>query len=177
MLATGVGVFDRIHDETLAANAASFDVQSIPATYAHLRLILAGRCTTAANFQTVLIRFNNDSTAIYDRMLWFRFGATGEQEVSDVAQTSGYLADLPAASATAGRAGQAEALIANYAGTTFHKTMSVRTAEGAGTVDTLLLVEHATTVWRSASAINRITLLPSADNFLAGTRLTIYGMG
>ena len=31
--------------------------------------------------------------------------------------------------------------------------------------------------WRSTAAINRVTVFPATGNFIAGTRLTIYGMG
>lgn len=166
--------------DTLVAGSAvaSVDLTSIPAHWTHLKLIVSGRSSTAALTDYVRFRFNNDSTAIYNwqNLSWINTTVGSGPAVS---QTGIIGLIVAAASATANVAGGGEVLIANYAATTFHKTLehSVASvsADDTATNQQLHLFGGR---WRSTAAINRITLtLNSGANFEIGTRVTLYGMG
>lgn len=164
-----------LYDSTLAASAANFDIQNIPASYKHLHLFLQGRSDRAAQtLDTVILRANNDSGANYD---------TQQLQGVDVAvstsetfgATSASLGEITAASSTADAAGMIFVLIPNYAGTTFHKTFFASCYDPkSGTSMTIVMNGSR---WASTSAINRLTVISgTASNFIAGTRVTLYGM-
>lgn len=172
--AKGVGA---IYDTTLGAAAASIDVTGIIDDYAHLRLVLYARGDTAALSTTVGLRFNNDSAGNYDQQYYTM--RTTPANVVTAAHTSIVCAVIPAASGTSGAVGVSEIVIPNYAGATLRKAISWKgwaketadgTTSGYGGV-------VGGGEWRSTAAVTRVTLTPAAGNFLAGTRLTIYGMG
>ena len=163
-----------LYDFRLAVSAASFDVQNISADYRHLRLVLNGRSDRAAQVNDgVGIRFNNDSGANYEYQQALSSDVTMTASES-FAQTSFYAGDVPAASATANVAGASIVEILDYAGTTFHKHIIAQNAR-AGSATTIT-VQQLGGRWASATAINRITVISTtSNNFIAGTRLTIYG--
>ena len=164
-----------LYDSTLGADAASFDVSSISSSYDHLLVILQGRSTGAFNTVSVACRFNNDSGGNYDSQLDYGNNATPTASAT-VAQTSAQIGDVPGSTATANHAGALELTIPNYTGTTFQKQGLARSgwieatsAGGAFAMDAMMN-------WRSTAAIDRITIFPTSGNFLAGSRLTIYGI-
>lgn len=165
-----------IYHSTLGADAASFDVTSIPATFEHLYLVAQLRATDAAAQVAVHIRFNNDSGASkYDQQYQQAVDTTTTSDGTS-AQTYGFFGGMPGAGASGDRASAMEVLIPRYAGTTFHKTFRGIGGRVIGTADSDLYVQDVTGHWRDTSAINRITIYPSANNFLAGSSLTIYGL-
>jgi len=170
----GVGM---VFDSTAGGAVASFDTGAIiPAGYAHLRVVLQARGDTAAVGTNLLVRFNNDSGANYD--IQYHVGqASAAAAAESFAGTSGYIGSMAAASAPASVSGQAEMIIANYAGTTFQKTYLSQSATKTGTTTGLMFAYHISGFWRSTSAINRITVFPAAGNFVAGHRMTVYVYG
>lgn len=172
---SGGGNTVKIFDSTLGADAASFDIASISAAYAALQIVLQVRATNAAASAIVLCRFNNDSGANYDYEYTYAQGVT-PSAAQTLATTALALGDCPGATATAGYAATIEAVIANYAGTTFNKVCSSRCGNPIGTASGNVFSELICGHWRTtATAINRVTILPSANNFLAGSRCTVYG--
>lgn len=165
-----------IYDTTLGASAASIDVTGIVATYAHLRVVVYARGDTAAASVTTLLRFNNDASAIYDWQTTQANNATLTATAS-IGATSVQLGQCAAGTATANIFDAGEIVIPHYAGTTNQKSATALSGfKGAATLGAF---GSQTTVgwWRSVAAINRVTVFPSAGNFVAGTRLTIYAMG
>lgn len=165
-----------IFNSTLGADAASFDITGIVATYAHLRIVAQLRGTEATASSNAAIRFNNDSSAIYDWERLFGNGAAaGAGE--GLAATGGQIGFIPGSTVGAGIAATLEIVIPNYAGTTFNKgytsTCNHKVGVASGNVYTGVWGGQ----WRSTAAINRITLVPQANNFLAGSRVTVYAMG
>lgn len=163
----------KLYDSTLGGAAPNFDVTGIPASYAHLLLLLDARGDTAATTTAALLRFNNDSGANYDYNQMFSFGAAPTQADSQ-AQTSMIIGDIVAASGTANRSGSIAATIMNYASATFSKNVVAEAAVPRGTTTNDLGVEINMGTWRTTSAVDRITILPGAGNFATGSRLTIY---
>jgi hypothetical protein len=165
-----------ISDTTLGGSAANIDITSIVATYAHLLIVTYARGDTAAGSIAMNMRFNNDTAANYDHQRLTGGGAT-PTAVESFTQTSMPHYFMPANTAGANLFSAHISFIPNYAGSTNNKlslsVASLKTGTGTGG----MAVAITGGFWRSNAAINRITLLPGAGNFVAGTRVTIYGMG
>jgi hypothetical protein len=171
------GFARKLADSTLAAAAASFDFTSIPATFAHLMLVLYLRGDAAVTSVDAAIRFNADSGANYDRQLLYGNAATTAASET-LAGTSIGLGGgtFPAANAPATAFGQSDLCIAHYAGSTKQKSMAARSSGKTGVASGNLYALLVAGFWRSAAAINEITILPSSGNWDIGSRATLYGL-
>lgn len=166
-----------IASSALTADAANFDIQSIPGTYKHLRLFMMLRGTTNAATQTTLLRFNNDSGANYDLQTVNGSAATITAAESFTA-TSLSILSAAASSASVG-AGVFTAYtidIPFYSSTSFNKVVVYRLGRKIGTASTNLFTSAPAGFWRDSSAINRITITPGADNWATGSAITLHGV-
>lgn len=161
----------------LGVAAASIDFQNIPSDFDDLLIKLLARGTAAAVTVAASVRFNNDSTAIYDRDYLAAAGASSFLGES-LAGTSAHILDIPAASAPANKPGLTQVFIPGYSQTDFHKIGSTlggrQQSTTAGALGTA--IEINTIVYRATTAINRVTLIVSSGNFAAGTIAAIYGV-
>jgi len=164
-----------LFDQILAANAANFDVIGIPQIYAQLLIMAQIRGTDAAGQISNWWRFNNDSGANYYYEYLTAF-ATTVSSAEGLAQAQIFAGNAPSAAAPAGAAAIFEAKIPNYAGTTFQKAIETVVANRNGTVSTTVRKDQSGGHWASTAAINRLTLYPNAGLYLAGSRLTVYGL-
>jgi hypothetical protein len=182
-LATGIGVYDLLSDTTLGAPAASFDIQNISQSYKHLRLILVSRSARAAQTEDpITLIFNNDSGNNYDYVAFQFFGtdsgtATASRD-EQIAGASFRPGTQPAASSAAGAHGETTIDIANYAATVFRKGFvshcSAKLDDASGSMRNYSCAGE----WRSTAAITRVTFATAnAQNFITGSRLSIYGLG
>ena len=169
----GIGA---ISDTTLGAPAANIDITSIVGTYAHLLVWVYARGDTALAITSLLARFNGDSAANYDFQI-FEGSAAALLVNESFAATSALAGRIPANTAEANLFNASLTFIPHYAGSSNNKVaLSVSSAKSgvtSGSIDNTLVGGF----WRSNAAINRITLLPIAGNFVAGTRVSLYGMG
>jgi hypothetical protein len=165
-----------IFDSTLGASAASIDVTGISNTYAHLMISIYSRGDTAAISTDVMMRFNGDTAANYD---WQRaMGiAAATSAFETFAQTTMAVGFCPGSTAGANLFASQEVFIPNYAGSTNNKQHVSIHSMKAGTASTNLSVGIWGGSWRSNAAINQVTLLPQAGNFVAGTRVTVHALG
>ena len=166
-----------LYDTTLGAAAAQIDVTGIPATYAHLMLMLYARAdATGPAFVNALMRLNNDTSANYDYEL-MQCGGTAINAAEWFAQTGSWVGYIPDASAAANLFGTAMIQIPHYTNAVNNKAIisaaGYKTGGATGSMGSVLASTH----WRSNAAVNRLTLFLSAGNFVAGTRLTLYAMG
>lgn len=165
-----------IFDTVLGASAATIDITGIVNSYAHLLVVASWRGDNAST-QNVLMRFNNDSGANYDYQIWAA-AAASTTAAESFAQTGLRVGELTGTGATAGYFNGASIIIPNYAGTTANKNYLTLSGQKSGTLSGTLGVEIFSGGWRTVgTAINRLTFLPAAGNFIAGTRLTVYGLG
>lgn len=175
---TGGGL-SAIADALLAAPAASFDIQNIPATYRHLLVAVFGAFSDggASTSQAILCRFNNDAAANYDSLLTRMREADILVTDETLAGTSMQLGFLRSASGVAGSGDGALIFIPNYAQATLQKV-----AHALGGRKDALVTGNLTSItaagwWRSTAAIDRITLLDGGGgNFITGSRATVYGL-
>lgn len=173
------GVDRPLFDTTLASAAASINVTSIPATFAHLMFVFQARGDTAAADVAATLRLNGDTGANYDFMAVYNATAasiTGSESfaVTSIAPTLG---TLPAATAPASTFGSLIVTIPNYAGTVANKSVHCDFATKIGTSTGNMYVIRTSAFWRSTAAVNQLTILAGAGNFIIGSRLTVYGMG
>lgn len=167
-----------IANDLKSSAGANFDFTSIVATYGHLRVILYARGDTAATSTAVALRFNNDSGSNYDAQRGVLTGAAGTwTSAEDIAATSCTFTVVPASTAPADSYGMFSFDIPHYAGTADHKVLSGTGSAKIGTTTGNFQLRLGSGWWRSTSAINRITLLPAAGNFDAGSRCSIYVYG
>jgi hypothetical protein len=169
----GIGA---IFDSTLGGSAANVDVTSITGTYAHLLVAVYARGDTAATSSVYNMQFNGDTAANYDSQRVLGTAATA-QAIEAFAGTSAIAGVMPANTAGANLFNAGLMFIPHYAGSANNKlalsVSSVKLAATTGNLATYLIGGF----WRSSAAITRVTLIPAAGNFVAGTRVTVYGMG
>lgn len=170
-----------IADSTLGSDQASMDFTGIPtsASIAHLLVVCYLRGSTAAATVGATCRLNNDSGGNYDNhgMSILSSTVTGDPGAGD---TNVYMGEMPANSASPATLFSAQCiLIPHYAGTTNHKSViSLGTAHDTETSTTTnWMLAFYGSLWRSASAINRLTILPASGNLKSGSRVSIYGLG
>lgn len=165
----------KLFDSLLTGAAASFDLQGIPTTFAHLLVCVFGRGDAASADRGVYLRFNNDSGANYD---WETISASAAAEASSESfgQTSGQIGLIPAATAGASLAGSVVAFVVDYANVTYHKTGTSSWSRKLGTGSTNFAWGSHAFAWRSTSAIDRVTAIIQSGNYASGSRCSIYGI-
>jgi hypothetical protein len=174
-LAAGIGVFDLIEDEILGANG-SFEFAAIPATFRHLKILIIARGIAVATVDNIFLRFNNDSTAIYDYQRHTAENATIVASAA-VAQTEIQIGEVAASTAPAGKAGVIEVIVFDYARTTFHKHVRTSYFRSEGTAAADQEAGLYGGIWRNTAAVTEIDVIGGANVFEAGSRATLYGMG
>lgn len=165
-----------IYDTTLGGSAANIDITSIVGTYAHLRIILDARGTDTATNSALWLRFNNTTGAGYYYQQQEAY-ATTSTAIEGLGQGQIVLGEIPAANAPANTSSPTVIEIPNYAGTTFAKTCVAHGGGMRGTTSGLVLNWSVVGFWQVTSAISRVTLLPSAGSFAAGSRCSVYAFG
>jgi hypothetical protein len=166
----------QLYDNVASGAIASWDVSSISQAYKHLEIVVSGRTDRAATNQQVGIRFNNDTGANYD---WqnVRAAAAGTAATESIADTSIVITNMTGTTATASFVGSSLVEIPDYTSSAFYKTVNALSIfqVGTSTGNITELVYGGT--WRNTAAVTRVTVFPyTSGNFIAGSRLTIYGM-
>jgi hypothetical protein len=170
----GIGA---LADTTLGGAAANIDLTSISGSYAHLLIVAYLRTDLAGLTGSLGLQFNGDTTASYDyqQLLGSGSGATSFEQF---AQTSARAGSMPAASAIANSFGVSMVFIPHYAGSANNKVALSLGASKVGVTTGSMFVGGWGGFWRSSAAISRITLLSQAGgNLVAGSRVTLYGLG
>jgi hypothetical protein len=163
--------------QTLSGSVTTVTFSSIPQGYRHLLLICQARTDRAAEVDGVLIRFNGDSTAIYDRQSLTANNATLTGAAAR-AQTSIQIGAGEAANSRASNFSPTEATIYDYASTATEKwTLSQNANFGDVSADADLFWRSFAGRWRSTAAITSITILPNVGpNFVSGSIFQLYGI-
>lgn len=174
MIPGGGGGMTLISQTVAESAVANFDLTSIPGTYESLRLVIQARGDTAATGTPMLLRFNNDSGANYNWQRDYAAGATGQDSGAGATSvTAGYLV---AATAPSGDALTSDILIPGYARTVFNKSFVVVSTSRIATGSSGVISSNIGGYWNSTAAITRITLIPTAGNFITDSVVSLYGM-
>jgi hypothetical protein len=169
------GVMRMLADTKLLGSVASIDFASIPQTFAHLKVV-AYLHGDQASPQAINLKMNGDGAA--NHYLWG--GASLQSGTTTVGNTGSSPGDtkiqIPAflvGTGNANMAGIMELLIPHYTDTTYwHHVLGHATCWDAGPGHNYEFFG----VWEQALAINELTFTPAAGNFVAGTRITVYGL-
>ncbi|MCR4340940.1 MAG: hypothetical protein NUW01_13755 [Gemmatimonadaceae bacterium] len=161
--------------DTLDATAAEIEIASIPAHWTNLRLTVRARCNDPNSSQTLRVRLNG-STASYDSH-WITQQTTVVSGNSSADATYLTAGELPGDGAGTGLFSQADILIAGYAGTTRHKTMTGQAFANWGTAAGSAIQYLVAGDWRVTDAVTSITISPSAGSLVTGTEVALYGGG
>lgn len=170
------GFVRKLADSTLVGSVAAFDFTSVPATFAHLLLMLYLRCDDVATITGANIRFNGDTGANYD----FQYASGSAAAVTateSFGATAGQCGLAPAASAAANLFGVAYVFIPHYAAALNNKAWKFQTITKFGTASGNITTREGGGFWRSSAAINQVTVVDSGGgNFVAGSRATLLGL-
>lgn len=163
-----------ISSSTLGAAAASVTFSSIPQTYSHLRVhMLVRGDRSGSNEDNVLVRFNGDTAANYDRQ--YTYFTTSASATATVGQTSILLGNMPASVSTADTSGVHDFLVAGYT-VALHKTLISNGLDSFDNTNAASQLRWASGgKWRSTAAITSITVLAAVGNFVAGSKFSLYG--
>lgn len=159
-------------NSTLGGDAATVSVDSIPSGYRALKIIAWLRGTQAATSIWCNGLLNDDSGANYDLMQLAALSSTVSATTQNAA-SSFSVGTIPAASATAGMFAQVEITIAEYAGSA-RKVLKIDNVATYGTSNETILNINSC-AWRSTAAITKVTFITAA-NFLAGSKMAVYGI-
>lgn len=143
--------------------------------YTHLRIIFLARGTQSATSTAINLTFNNDGSAIYDevRLNVVSGTITGADQV---AQTSGIIAIINAATAPTSSGSAGEIIIADYRNTTFHKAAICQNSDVLAASTTNIQYRAAQVTYRSTSALTRIDLTLASGNYVTGSKFSLYGI-
>lgn len=167
----------RLADTKLAAPAALIDFTAIPASYAHLMLAVTARTDQAVPASSLGLRFNGDTATNYDGTTLAGNGISASSSEYFGAGTMFGVIAVPGATSADGRLfGGGSILIPDYANTTAWKNTNGCAASASARTTGGHLVNLNSGLWCSVAAINQVTLLPGAGNFVAGSRATLYGL-
>ncbi len=171
------GSMSLIAESILSADAADVTFSAIPQTFSHLMIVLNGRGTSATSVVGVAMQFNGDTAANYDSQTIVGANTTLTGAALQ-AQTSTRIGIIPDSSATRStQAGMCKALIPAYAGATYEKQWAAESAQMYSTTAGTRYAYSISGGWRSASPITSIRVFPEANNFKAGTVVSLYGIG
>jgi hypothetical protein len=143
--------------------------------YNSLMITALGRSDAAAADVAVAMTFNSDTGSNYDyqRLIVQNTSVTSD---STMAGSSIEVGAIPAASAPSGLASTFEINISDYGGTTFQKTVTVEYILKTGTSTGDLFEVINSGYWRNTAAITRIDITLSSGNWVAGSRVSLYGV-
>lgn len=173
--AVSAGAFVQLSQTVLGSDTSTISFGTISGSYSALRLVLQGRGSQAATEVNFLVQFNGDTGNNYDYDFSVAYNSTNTS-VQAVSSSSMYLGGLIGANGPANAATQIDISIVNYAGSTFHKTLTFQSTHKVGANGADLRAISGSGFWKNTAAVTGITLSLSAGNFITGTVATLYGL-
>lgn len=158
--------YNAIATTTLASAQANLEFSSISSAYTDLVVVYTLIAETASS--DMYLRVNNDSATNYsNNILWGNGSTTGSNRFASAAQIRiNYVTDV----LTTARTTILVCNFNNYSNTTQNKTVTYKAGLGSDGLD------YGAGLWRSTSAINRITLFLLSGNWGIGSTATLYGI-
>lgn len=144
-------------------SAGHFSFSSIPATYKHLYVTIAG--SMSATGLRVAFRFNSDTGNNYYLLQNWEFTSTGAWGRTKESAISSYYLSYSSTNVYS-----SQTYIFDYADTSKNKQLLVKTAQWADYTE-----NYGGGGWGSTSAINAISTIGDTT-FASGTTMTIYGV-
>jgi len=156
-----------------SGGAATIDFTSIPATYTDLVVKISGRTTEAANFTTLSLTFNGNTSANYSRKMIQGYNSSVASSGGS-SETSLNLGYINGNNSTASTFGNMEVYVPNYTSAN-NKSVSIDAAQEINQATQAVLWLNAG-LWAQTTAINQITLTPAGGNLAQYSTATLYGI-
>ena len=150
---------------------------SIGGTYKSLYCLLNGASLAGSvTFDTAVVRINGASGASDYAWQYLRGQAATASAAEDVDLDYIHAGLIPAADAPAGSSGFIEVIIPNYATTTFHKSVRVKTGMRSGTGTGGMVIQETAGFYLATTAVTSLSIIAAGGNFANGTKAALYGM-
>jgi hypothetical protein len=152
---------------------------NIPQTYSHLKVVIRARSSAAVLADSVYMRVNNDSGTNYD---WQYLDAKGAVVGAGegLTDTKGYLGDTVAASSASSRFSTHTFTIPMYVSTlgrfSYSGTSVAANGNATNTSGINTVFNFGGEYDGAAVALTRLTFILTGGSFVAGSRVTVYGM-
>lgn len=158
--------YEPISTTTLGSAQSSVTFSSITGIYTDLVLVITGSVVSGGALELRVGNGSVDTGSNYSRTNLYGTGSSGVSN-RDSNQDRTYTAF---GSNSVSTRGMVTFNFQNYANTTTNKVIISRWSE--------LTVNSGTSIhlWRSAAAINTITITGYSSNFIAGSTFTLYGI-
>lgn len=150
---------------TAAGGETSITFSSISAGYTDLVLLCSVTCSST---QTLYVRFNGDSAGNYSST--YVYGTGSGAASGRFSNDSKILLGSVNVGMSSTNFSVINASIQNYSGTATKKTILSRQSLASAEVN------MSTGTWHNTSAINSLTIIPSAGSFGAGSTFSLYGV-
>jgi hypothetical protein len=166
-----------ISSTTLGTTAASLTISSIPSTYTDLVLKVSAQTNNAANNrESVNLKLNNDSTALYSYTYNYTTYNSQIGLRSGSGQTSINVGDIPGRVNYTNLFGNMEIYIPNYTASTSKITSVMTVLDSDNSTNTYDNSTYFVSgLYRSNTAISSITLTPS-NPFNTYSSFNLYGI-
>ena len=161
-----------IETKTLGSAASSIEFASISQSFTDLLFLITVRSsTTGTSFEPCLVTFNGNTTNYTARD---RNGLATTDTNTSATYTSRFAFKAPRAGTTANNFCAASFYVPNYTSSN-NKSFSVDSVEP----NNASTERHTTIIagrWENTSAITSVSFGPTANNFVAGTTISLYGI-
>ena len=142
-----------------------------------LEIYYNGRGDNSTDNVELFIRVNGDTGNNYNNTMQYCHadGTSGSSSTDGVNIDKMKIGTLPAANAVSGFSGGGIVSFPNYKNTTFNKIIKSENFHSDQNNESDTTVVNSGGLWKNSSAITSITFLLSSGNFVAGSRIKIYG--
>jgi len=166
-----------ISETILSVAATSVTFSNIPQNFGSLRLIINARSSAAAEIDTVLMRFNNDSGAFYDVEALTGNGVTASASAVRGNASMG-IGICEGANSRGNNFGPSFVWIFDYSRTVAESwAISLAATFGNVSADADLFIQVRANRWRNLNQVTSIMIMPSTGpNFAANSRFSLYGV-
>lgn len=164
--------YESIATATGTGSSGTISFTSIPSTFKHLQIRLMARSDGAATASDHLIQLNADTGSNYAYHALYGSGST-VGAFGAASTTSGYLGEIPYASATASIMGVTIIDILDYGSTTKNKTIRIFNGDdrnGAG------YVYINSSLWLNTNAVSSVQVKTNSGNFTTASTFALYGI-
>lgn len=164
----------KIASTELSTSASTITFSSIPSGYTDLKIVVSGRATGSRADDSILIRFNSDSTTGNYSGKWLRGNGASATSGDSGGYAGAYSGEFNGGTSTANTFTSQEVYVPNYTGGT-QKSFSIDVTEEAN--QTTVYAQLQAGLWSGTSAINSITFVDhNSNSFAQYTTVTIYGI-
>lgn len=155
----------------LSGSQSSITFSSIPSTYKHLQIRMTTRADSGGTSSVFYVRLNSDTGSNYSRH-WLRGDGSTVSANAGSGETQAWLGYTTSSGDAANIFSPHVMDILDYASTNKNKT--IRHLSGA--IGSFLQVGLWSAGWYNTAAVTSVTIFPTSNNFVSGSRFSLYGI-